>query len=814
MWFAAQTRWIALFVLCVLVNVVASACTARATDATGTLTELPEPVVVSSPGTIWYVRAGFDERWAAADVDPARDSNWRVVPAAADFYRQTDGRLPSGWVTLRTRLPDAVIGWLRNAAGRDGAGWPLAIRAGRSGDSALYFLGGKLIGQLGTETDSAYGFRLLTSLPDIPAEQPDLTIALFSPDGRLSWHEGDVRIGPADAIFATSRHREIIELFVIGTYLVVGLYHLLLSLWRWSDRHNFYFGVFCICVCLYWFLRTDTSQEWPGFTGPARTRLEYASLYSIGPLFMLALSQLLFHRVDRVAFAYSALCLGFMLVALLAPFSVALDTMSLWHASVIPVIPYTIWFVLREARCGNLDARYLATGVVVQLLAAVHDILASRSIIMTPQIGRYTLLLFVLGMAAVLANRFMRVHNEVEELNANLEQKVRKRTRELERSLGRVQTLKQKQDGDYFLTSLLLKPLSGNHNHLPAVEVQIYERQFKRFIFRKRLMELGGDFSTSHTIVLRNGPCTVFMNGDAMGKSMQGAGGALVLGTVFKAIIQRTMRSPEESEKYPELWLRDTFEELQSVFESFDGSMLVSLVAGIIEERSGMFYWINAEHPRMVLYRDGRAEFLEPEPRIRKLGVYYFDDQTLRIRSCRLKENDVVISGSDGRDDLLIGFDAHGGRLINENELEFLRRVEDGDGLLDRITDALARHGRLTDDFSMVRISYREDFPVHKDDPGLEPSAHVTDPLTGQSGDRRLREFQLACESRDWATAVKLGHALDQNCGLSEESLYELMLAANHAGDALTARLHAWRYLLRVPEGPRAPEILRFLSDA
>ncbi len=46
--------------------------------------------------------------------------------------------------------------------------------------------------------------------------------------------------------------------------------------------------------------------------------------------------------------------------------------------------------------------------------------------------------------------------------------------------------------------------------------------------------------------------CTVFINGDAMGKSIQGAGGAIVLGVVFKSVVARTRIVKEAKNKHPE----------------------------------------------------------------------------------------------------------------------------------------------------------------------------------------------------------------------------------------------------------------------
>lgn len=800
--------------LCILAGV---SCANGGLDSPGfeetkTRPVLPESVELSAAGTRWFMRPGFDPAWTAPNLDLENNSAWREVAARGDFYRTSIGRLPSGWVTLRTPLPSNVRQWLRSAAhDSSGAAWPLAIYAGRSGDIAQYYLGGVALSESGVE--STYGFRLLRVLPRIEDPNADLTLVLFSPNDRVAWHVGDIRIGPAENIFARARNLELVSMLLIGTYLLIGLYHLLLSIWRWSDRHNLYFGVFCVCVSVYWFSRMETSQEWLPLGGASRTRLELLSLYSIGPLFMQSLAQLLVQRVDRIAVIYGVVCAVLGFVAIFAPFSMALATLPVWHGSVFFIIPYAIYFVVREARFGNLDAKYLVAGVVIQLFATVYDILVARSIIETPQIGRYTFLVFVLGIAGVLANRFMRVHNEVEELNATLEQKVLTRTSELKDSLDKVQTLKQKQDGDYFLTSLLLKPLGGNYNDLRSVEIQILERQYKRFLFRKRELELGGDFSTSHTISLRNGPCGIFINGDAMGKSMQGAGGALVLGTVFKAILQRTLRSPVEQKKPPEFWLRDMFEELQAVFESFDGSMLVSLVAGIIEERTGMFYWINAEHPRMVLYRFGRAEFLEADPQIRKLGVQYFEDQSLQIRSRRLEVNDIVISGSDGRDDLLIGFDADGGRLINENELEFLRRVEDGDGLPTRIIEAMARQGSLTDDLSLIRISFREDFSLLEHD---QQSAEESGPAyvdESSTHERLVEQLNKHFENQEWRRTLEVGDELDRVYGVADETLYRMAIASDRSENRALAVLHGSRYLLRAPDSSSAPEIRGMLGS-
>jgi serine phosphatase RsbU (regulator of sigma subunit) len=53
--------------------------------------------------------------------------------------------------------------------------------------------------------------------------------------------------------------------------------------------------------------------------------------------------------------------------------------------------------------------------------------------------------------------------------------------------------------------------------------------------------------------------------------------------------------------------------------------MLASAVIGLVDDESGLLYYINAEHPFVVLYRDGRASFIDKELQLWKLGVYQPD---------------------------------------------------------------------------------------------------------------------------------------------------------------------------------------------
>ena len=276
---------------------------------------------------------------------------------------------------------------------------------------------------------------------------------------------------------------------------------------------------------------------------------------------------------------------------------------------------------------------------------------------------------------------------------------------EIEAQIKRINELKTQQDGDYFLTSQLLHPLAMNDAVPSRIRVEFLTEQKKKFQFKHWQSEIGGDISSSNTVYLRNKKYVAFMNGDAMGKSIQGAGGALVLGTVFKSFLHRTQNDELSRFMFPEQWLRDCYEELHHVMISFDGRMLVSAVIGLIDEESGYLYYINAEHPWIAILRNGEASFIEEELTLRKLGMPE-NDELFRVKTYRLIKGDQIFIGSDGRDDISLGRDDAGNSMINQDETLFLRILELTGGDLVRFREELVHKGDITDDLSLVRILY------------------------------------------------------------------------------------------------------------
>ncbi len=275
----------------------------------------------------------------------------------------------------------------------------------------------------------------------------------------------------------------------------------------------------------------------------------------------------------------------------------------------------------------------------------------------------------------------------------------------LSESLKKINELKLQQDGDYYLTSLLLEPLASNMADSKRVQIEFSIRQYKRFIFRDFMNELGGDICLADSITILGKKYIIIVNGDAMGKSMQGAGGALVLGVVLKSIITRSQMIPEEKNISAEIWLERSFRELNEVFYSFEGYMLVSVFLALLEEESGEMFFVNAEHPHAVLYRDGIASFIENDYRTRKIGTLGEGEQ-VKVERFQMLAGDQLFIGSDGKDDLVVGTTESGDRKISSDDEIFLKLIEKNSGNLNQTVQEIENQFELTDDFSVIKIKF------------------------------------------------------------------------------------------------------------
>lgn len=590
----------------------------------------------------------------------------------------------------------------------------ISIRLGIISDRDKTYLNGKLIGETGTFGDKhpqAYDKIRIYDIPTELLKKGEKNLLLLQVQSYFTYEIGIVQdrvaIGPTSLIKSSLYKEEVFKIVLLMAYLSIGCYFLFLFIRRRKDAENFFYGLFTLELVIYQFFRNQIKYEFD-FRFFDMKKIEYLILVTLIPLFTHFVRKLFRFHYSYILKTLDFVSLCFFLYYLIDSnvenYSLVLIALQIFW---LPYIAFIFYFIIKKLIQKNRDALYILMGFSIIIIAFTLDSLSIWRMIQIPNVMNYGFLFFILSLATVLANKFVRLNEEVEDLNINLENKVEKRTEELNLTLQKVNALKLQQDGDYFLTTLLIKPLFLNNNKSSIVKTQFFTKQKKSFEFKNRVFEIGGDISISGNIKLKGKQYVAFMNGDAMGKSIQGAGGALVIGVVYNAFLNR-FHTQLNNDCTPEHWIKELFLELQKVFESFNGSMFISSVIGLVEEETGMMYYINTEHPWTVLYRDGKADFLETDLNARKIG-FPENEKYFQLKTFPLQDNDVVFIGSDGRDDLIVG-EKNGVKIINEDEFLFLRIIETERGSLQDVANTIQSTGILTDDLSLVRLSFKENF--------------------------------------------------------------------------------------------------------
>lgn len=504
------------------------------------------------------------------------------------------------------------------------------------------------------------------------------------------------------------------NIYVAFLFILISAYHLLIYLKRKKDVKNLYYACFSFFYALYSTNFFSDDFHFLGLSYLSYQKLILTFNFASAFFFIRFLNSFLQRDNSKYFKILFAICIILpVLIGWIQTDYIGLKKTYTYNlVFLLPIIAYTIfitaWGVYHKKN-GGLALLY---GLIPTIFFAAHDSLLS---ILAPTDIQYYLtglglpvfigsIMFILaGDNVKMQNTTERLNQELEQLNAELEQKVIERTATITKKMAEIEHLKIQQDGDYFLTSLIENPLNINLNKSSSISTSFKIIQKKKFTFRNRTAEIGGDICVTGNLRFfsEKNKFTMFFNGDAMGKSMQGAGGAIVLGTALNNIMRRSAQNNRILMTSPHKWLTSTYQELHALFATFNGSMMISGVMGLINEHTGKMLYFNAEHPWTVLYRNQKASFIENELCLRKLGSE--SEFSFEIKRHLLQSGDILITGSDGRDDIDIGNDF---KEINEDETLFLQLIEQSQADLDRLTASIQKIGKLTDDLSLLKIEF------------------------------------------------------------------------------------------------------------
>jgi signal transduction histidine kinase/CheY-like chemotaxis protein/HPt (histidine-containing phosphotransfer) domain-containing protein len=384
------------------------------------------PMDLSGP---WLFQLGDDVTWA----EPARDDTaWPVV------------HVPTGWG--RTS-PSGSLAWYRRRVqvNATAAHAPpgLAVLIGNVDSAYEIYAGGQLLGGVGALPPAArmdYDRHRLYMVPP-SAVDPDgrLVLALRvwkSPDTESSIGgpvEGRFLIGSSLELQRQMLLGDMVQLFLGGLFILVGLYHLQLFGRRPLLREYLWYALVAMGAGLYCLLRTQWKYDLTDRFVLLK-EVEYVVLLLLPALCVQFVWPLVGVRIPPLMRAYQAASVALAFVVAATP-GLWLNTHSLpiWELSLLPLVVATLVALARQAVRGHPEARTITMAMAVFMLFALHDVAVDRGIVATPRVTAFGFATLVLSMAVSLANRWSRAQAELATLSRDLEQRVLTRTEELSR---------------------------------------------------------------------------------------------------------------------------------------------------------------------------------------------------------------------------------------------------------------------------------------------------------------------------------------------------------------------------------------------
>ncbi|EKR26106.1 stage II sporulation protein E [Leptospira interrogans serovar Bataviae str. L1111] len=511
---------------------------------------------------------------------------------------------------------------------------------------------------------------------------------------------GQLEIGSSAIIWKRFYLREIGGLLIFGSFLLIGGFFLFLS-WREKKYgENFYFGFFLILFALFQVSLSDL-KYFTGFKIIYLKKIEYSFLVFLFPLFCRFLNSLFGKAIGRFQIFLEIMVLFLFFWILNAESVFVLDAINRYALQISWIgFVYLSLKILIPNLKKSFESRTIFLGIIFLLICVGIDVLSQRGMLKMIRLSGLGVSGFLGFLTLILANKFVKMKEKLKSWNSVLETAIRERTKELSSSLEEVKNLKEQQDGDYFLITLLFQPFLSKNLETNYAQIDIHRKQYKSFQFKNRSYEIGGDVVLRESVFISGVEYQVLINADAMGKSLQGASGALIFCSIVKSFLQ----TQDYEFRNPENWLFLLYSNLQAVFESFDGSMLVSGILSLYQISTGDLFFINCEHPPMVLSRNGKTSYLKETAVLRKIG-FPDSDSKIKVEYYKLLPGDTILYGSDGREDLYIQDPFYSSQKQKSSVPDlFFKLIQNSIPKLEDLEFKIQEKGTLSDDLSFLRI--------------------------------------------------------------------------------------------------------------
>ncbi len=375
--------------------------------------------------TRWHF-IGPDNKAYLAEV-PAR---WEKV------YGQLWPVFGKGVYTLNVKIPKTFVGTNLKLYNELIAGTHFKV-----------YVNEKLVGHNGLQLGSRSRISEF-SVFEAPDERLKIKVEVINQT--LQW-SGLVRplwIGTNASIVKKSYQRSIDFNIIFGVFTFLAFFHLILFVFFRQDKTVFWFGCLCFSIAVYmeFFRMHNLEYIFGGIPLDWNVKFLRLGLYGVIPsLFWYAQALSEKYMNIKITWTVTLISLGFALTVVL-PSKIHTPLVYIWFVFMLMCIAYNIYLLLRLYNKKEL-APFVYSGLAF-CVATINDILNALHILSNGFYARYGFLIFCLVQTGFLAWRLQKnfresqqLHNELRDVNENLEGLVETRTAEVQRQNEQLQEL-------------------------------------------------------------------------------------------------------------------------------------------------------------------------------------------------------------------------------------------------------------------------------------------------------------------------------------------------------------------------------------
>ncbi|MCE9599073.1 MAG: histidine kinase [Spirochaetia bacterium] len=281
------------------------------------------------------------------------------------------------------------------------------------------FINGRLAAQNGTPGKTAETTReqflplMVTFLSNAPVE---ILIHVSNFTSTKGGFRQSIELGGEQGILQYKQILLTQDSFLIGSMLVIGLYHLTLFFLRRSESYAIYFA---LCAFMFVIYRMTTGEYFlvilfPQVKWILMVKAFLLSVYLSPPFFLLFVQRL--YPAESITWVVRAFqgAFGLLVVSLGFINSAFEDTLVLAEILILLVTVYLTYVFFLAAIHKRDGARGFIAGFIVFFATIVNDILFERDVIQTEVFAPMGLLALMLSHSFVLFRRFTRVIETVE----------------------------------------------------------------------------------------------------------------------------------------------------------------------------------------------------------------------------------------------------------------------------------------------------------------------------------------------------------------------------------------------------------------